>query len=87
MYDVDRFPAMSWRRRLLVLVCALGTAYLILSHVMGRPGAADFKPPPQPDRQRCTAGQTTACVGGVAAVIVAPASQPAASASASAARP
>ncbi len=72
MFEVEKFPAPPWRRRLLVLALALFTAWLILSHVMGRPGAADFKPPPRADKPVCQPGQTTDCVGGTASVIVAP---------------
>jgi len=72
MYEVEEIPAMPWRRRLLMLACALGTVYLIMSHVLGRPGNPDFKPPPPPDKAQCAPGQTTGCVGGMAAVIAAP---------------
>lgn len=79
MFEVEKFPAAPWRRRLLVLVLALGTAWLVMSSVLGRPGAADFKPPPRADQPACSAGQTTGCVGGTASVIL-----PAAPASAAA---
>ena len=77
MFEVEKFPAPPWRRRLLVLALALLTAWLVLSNVLGRPGGADFKPPPRPDKAACKPGETVDCVGGTATVIVAP---PAASA-------
>jgi len=76
MYEVEELPAMPWRRRLLMLTCALGMVYLIMSHVMARPGNADYKPPPLPDKAQCAPGQNTGCVGGLAAVIAAPMSSP-----------
>jgi hypothetical protein len=73
MYEVEKFPAMPWRRKLLLLACALATVTLILSQMMSKPGAGPYKPPAQlasPDPARCAPGQTTECVGGMATVIL-----------------
>ncbi len=77
MYEVEPLPATPWRRRLLILACAVATVYMILSQVTARPGAPDWKPPATADKPRCAPGQTTDCVGGVATVIVTPAAAPA----------
>lgn len=72
MYAVDDFPPNPWRRRLLVLVLAVGTAVAIVLTLLAPPGGSKHKPPPPADVGRCVQGQTQACVGGTAAVIVAP---------------
>jgi len=82
MYEVEEFPRMPWRRRLWVLGLALATAGFVMGSVLAPPGASKTKRLPQPDAARCTDGRSTDCVGGTAAVIVAPAPAPAASAGA-----
>jgi hypothetical protein len=78
MYQVEDLPPTHWRRRLLTLVLALTTVYVIMSHVLGKPGATNYTPPPRADKPLCQAGQTSGCVGGMATVIVAPAASGAA---------
>ena len=71
----DAYLPLSRRKRLLVWVLAPVTALTVLWSLLNRPGS-----PPlpvreaTPDAARCAQGQTSDCVGGMAAVIVLPAS-------------
>jgi hypothetical protein len=77
---IPEFPRMPWRRRILAVALAIATAITIVLTLLSPPGGVKRKhPPPPPDTARCEKGQTTDCVGGTAAVIMAPA-MPAASA-------
>lgn len=76
----DAYLPLSRRQRVLIWVLAPVTALTVLWSLFNRPGS-----PPIPERQaipdsaRCVQGQTSGCVGGMAAVIALPAA-PAASA-------
>jgi hypothetical protein len=79
------FPRLPLRRRLLIMLLAIATAITVALLLLYPPGGVQRKrPPPGADAPRCAAGQATACVGGVADVIVLPA--PATSSSAAPAR-
>jgi len=69
--DPDAFTAVPWRRRLLILLAAVVTASTVLLTMLYPPAGIKRKPQP-PDAPRCVAGQTQACVGGMASVILAP---------------
>lgn len=71
MRDPDAFPAVPWRRRLLILLAAVATASTVLLTMLYPPAGVKRKPQP-PDAPRCVAGQTQDCVGGMASVIAAP---------------
>lgn len=73
--EIDTFPAPTWKRRLLVLALAVGTAMFIV-HMLTIPPmpVPQERVPPIRDRSRCEAGQTQDCVGGTAVMIMAPAS-------------
>ena len=76
--DVDHYPAPTWKRRLLVLALAVGTAVFIV-HMLTippKPVPQELVPPIR-DKARCEAGQTQGCVGGTAVMILAPAPAPA----------
>lgn len=83
--EIDKYPAPTWKRRLLVLALAVGAALFIV-HMLTIPPTPVAKElvPPIRDKALCQAGQTQNCVGGTAVMIMAPA--PAAAASASALR-
>jgi len=71
----DRYRPLSVKKQVLVVVLALLTASTVMLSMLYRPGSAP--PPPRavaPDAARCAPGQTTDCVGGIAAVIALPAS-------------
>jgi hypothetical protein len=71
----DRYRPLSVKKQVLIAVLALLTATTVLVSMLFRLGSPP--PPPRavaPDAARCTAGQTTGCVGGTAAVIALPAS-------------
>ena len=71
MYEVEKFPEPPWRRRLLILLLALGTAATVMLSVIYRPGGVQRPPPAAlPDVERCTEGHNTGCVGGRAEVIL-----------------
>lgn len=72
MYEVEEFPEPTWRRRLLVVACALTTVYVIMSNMLALPDGAGYKLPPTPEKNLCSDGQTAGCVGGMATVILAP---------------
>ena len=76
--EVDKFPAPTWKRRLMVLALAVGTAMFIV-HMLTIPPTPVPKElvPPIRDKARCEAGQTQDCVGGTAIMILAPAPTPA----------
>ena len=78
MYQVEDLPPISLRRRLLTWALALTTVYVIMSHVLGKPGAPNYTPPPRADKPLCQAGKISECVGGMATVIVVPAASGAA---------
>ena len=70
----DRYQPLTVKVRVLVVVLALATAATVLLSIIYRPGSPP--PPPRavaPDAARCAVGQTTDCVGGMAAVIALPA--------------
>ena len=70
----DRYRPLSVKKQVLVVVLALLTASTVMLSMLYRPGSP---PPPRavaPDAARCAPGQTTDCVGGIAAVIALPAS-------------
>jgi hypothetical protein len=71
--EVDKYPAPTWKRRMLVLVLAVATAMFIV-HMLTIPPAPVPKElvPPIRDKARCEAGQTQDCVGGTAVMILAP---------------
>jgi hypothetical protein len=71
------YPRIPWRRRLLILVLAIVTAITVVLTLLYPPGGVQRKRHAAPDAPRCASGQTTDCVGGTAAVIVAPAGVPA----------
>ena len=79
----DEYRPLSLRRRLLIVVLALTTAFTVLWMLLERPGGPKWKgKPPRADAPRCAPGQTRDCVGGQADLImVSPA--PTASAAAS----
>ena len=91
MQDPEDFPANTWRRRLLILVLAVGTAGTVLVYVLRAPPGVPRRMPaaeaPAPDAPPCSAGQTTGCVGGMAQVIVAPGAVGAAASGAASASP
>ena len=72
--EVDNYPAPTWKRRLLVLALAVGTAMFIV-HMLTIPPTPVPKElvPPIRDKARCAVGQTQDCVGGTAVMILAPA--------------
>ena len=74
MIEIDKFPAPTWKRRLLVLTLAVGTALFIV-HMLTIPPTPVPKEqvPPMRDKLRCQAGQTQDCVGGTAVMIMPPA--------------
>lgn len=78
---IPEFPRMPWRRRLLGVGLAVATAWTIVLTLLSPPGGVKrHRPPPPPDAARCENGQTAACVGGMAGVIVMPAAAPASAA-------
>jgi len=71
----DRYRPLTARMQGFILVLAIATAATVMLSILFRPGSPP--PPPRavaPDAARCVAGQTMGCVGGMAAVIVLPAS-------------
>ena len=83
MSTPDAYRPLSRRQRFLIWVLAPVTALTVLWSLLNRPGSP---PVParagMPDAARCVQGQTSDCVGGMAAVIALPpaAATPAASA-------
>ena len=74
MITVDPFPGLPWRRRLLIVLLAVGTAITVVLTLLAPPGGVKRKAPlPPADMARCVAGQVRDCVGGQADVIMAPA--------------
>lgn len=69
---VDALPAPTWRRRLLLVLLALGMGWLVVDTMIDPPGNILRNPPPRVDAPRCLPGQTTGCVGGTALVIAVP---------------
>lgn len=71
----DRYRPLTLKKQALVVVLALTTAATILLSMVYRLGSPPIPPPAvAPDAARCAVGQTTGCVGGMAAVIALPAS-------------
>lgn len=73
MYQVDSYPRISWRRRLLVVLLTLAAVTFVLFAMTSNPVPANFKPFQQADKPVCEPGQNVDCVGGTATVILAPA--------------
>jgi hypothetical protein len=71
----DSYRPLSRRQRVLIWVLAPVTAFTVLWSLLNRPGSP---PLPErvatPDAARCAQGQTSDCVGGMAAVIALPVS-------------
>ena len=82
--EVDRYKPLSGRRRLWVVLLAIGTAVTLMYSLLERPGAPVIHRIAAPEPARC-AGEDTGCVGGRADVILTPA-VPASAAAASAPR-
>ncbi len=80
----DELPRLPWRRRVLVVLLAVGTAVTVVLSLLDPPGGVKRHPPPPaaplPDTARCAPGQTQGCVGGSVQVIVAPPAAPASAA-------
>ncbi len=70
--SVPAFPRTPWRRRLLLVVRAVGMGWTVVTTMVDPPGSIKRNPPPRADAPVCAPGQTQGCVGGTAAVIVAP---------------
>jgi hypothetical protein len=81
VYEVEKYPAPTWKRRLLVLLVAVATALFIVNIVSipPKPVPKELVPPIR-DAARCEAGQVNDCLGGTARVIVTPLPDRAASA-------
>ncbi len=78
--DLDRpFPRLRWRRRALIALLAVATAITVVTTLLHPPGGVHRIRAMAADVAACAPGQTTACVGGTAEVIMMPG--PAASAS------
>ncbi len=79
----DVYRPLTRKKHALVVVLAALTFATIWLGMAYRPGSALATPrAPPPDAARCVAGQTTGCVGGMAAVIAVPAAASAAPAKA-----
>ncbi len=76
-YKSVRYRPVSKRRRLLIVGLAVATAATLLLHILGRRDAIHSQPlllPLPADVSACKDGKTTGCVGGMATVIMPPAS-------------
>ncbi len=74
-YKSVRYRPVSKRRRLLIVLLAVAMAATLLLYILGRRGAIlSGKRPVPADVSACKGGNTTGCVGGMATVIMAPAS-------------
>ncbi len=71
--SIPEFPRQPWRRRLLMVVLAVAMGWTVVSTMVDPPGGIKRNPPPRADAPTCQPGQASGCVGGTAAVIVAPA--------------
>lgn len=71
--QVDDYPAMPWRRRVLVIALTLLMVWILVTQIAGHPGGGDYVPPPPAPPPPCGPGQSSDCLGGVTSVIVAPA--------------
>ena len=79
----EEYRPQSFRRRVLIVVLALSTAFTVLWMLSERPGGPKWKgKPPRADAPRCATGQTRDCVGGQADVIIVSPSRGASSTSA-----
>lgn len=86
----DRFRPLNRRRRLLIVLLAVGTAVAGVTTLLSPPGGVKRPAPGHgPDAVRCGNGQTENCVGGTSAVLLpaAPAAPPAPAKAASGGRP
>lgn len=73
--EPDRYRPLTARMHWFILVLAIATAATVMLSILLRPGSPPAPPRAvAPDVARCVAGQTTGCVGGMAAVIALPAS-------------
>jgi len=73
MFEVDKYPRLPWRLRLIVVALTLAAVSFVLFAMTSNPVPASFKPLQQNDKPLCQPGQSTDCVGGTATVILAPA--------------
>lgn len=74
-YEVERYRPVSKRRRLLIVALAVATGVSLLTYMLGRRGEiVRTGQTVQGETAPCKPGQTVGCVGGIATVIVAPAS-------------
>ena len=73
MQDHTPYRPTSPRRRLLIVLLAIGTAVTIILTLLAPPAGSEHRQPGQmPDALRCSGGNTSECVGGKADVIVVP---------------
>ncbi len=77
MFEVERFPRPTMRRRLLVVLLAIATAAFLVWSVTRKSGVVRDAALHPPDRPVCRAGQTSDCVGSATAVIAVPPAAPA----------
>lgn len=70
--QVDDYRPTSGRRRLLIALLAVATATTLMWMMLERVGAPPVQRVLPEDRPRCAEGQTEACVGGRAEVLVVP---------------
>ena len=70
--SVPDFPAPPWRRRVVMAVLAVAMGWAVVTTAIDPPGGIKRNPPPRADAPTCAPGQSRGCVGGTAAVIVAP---------------
>jgi hypothetical protein len=63
------------------VVLAIAMGWAVVTTMVDPPGGIKRNPPPRVDAPTCQPGQTRGCVGGTAAVIVAPAAPAAPAAS------
>jgi hypothetical protein len=70
--QVDDYRPTSGRRRLLIALLAVATATTLIWMMLERVGAPPVQRVLPEDRPRCAEGQTQACVGGRAEVLVVP---------------
>ena len=74
MQDHTPYRPTSPRRRLLIVLLAIGTAVTIILTLLAPPAGSEHRHDVStPDVLRCRAGNTSQCVGGKADVIVVPA--------------
>lgn len=76
--EVDDYPALPWRKRLMVIALTLLMVWVMVTQIAGHPGGGDYVAPPPPPPAPCGAGQSSDCVGGVTSVTPVIAAPPAA---------